>query len=140
MSKGRIELSDRLKGIDNSKSKQSISIPIGQPKAIQRLFRLILSQLNGVKLCQQDTHAILLLAKNLHTIQQADKELNKSGMVLITKSGYQQPSPYIAIRNKAETQAVKLMKQLGMTPAARKEQGAKPTTETTNELDNFLNE
>jgi P27 family predicted phage terminase small subunit len=138
--KGRTAISNKLNAVDNTASKQSIAIPSGQPKHITRLFRQILSQLNGIQLCEQDTHAILLLAKNLNTIADADKALDKGGMVLTTKSGYVQPNPYIAIRNKAQDNALKLLRQLGMTPAARLATRAKPTSETQDELEAFNND
>ena len=139
MSKGKHAIPIKLTGIDNTASKAAVTVPDNQPKHIVRLFRLILSELNGVQLCQQDSHAILLLAKNLDVIQTADRELAKTGYVIETKTGYQQPNPWVAIRNKAETQAVKLLRQLGMTPAARAATGAKPKQERQDPLDQFLN-
>jgi P27 family predicted phage terminase small subunit len=126
----------KLTGITTDKS--VITIPPGQPKHIVRLFGQILSELNGVNLCFQDTHCILLLAENLDTVQTANKAIAKQGHILTNKTGYVQPNPWIAIRNKAETNAVKLLKQLGMTPAARRATGAKPQSETLDSLDRFL--
>jgi P27 family predicted phage terminase small subunit len=136
--KGKNAIPLKLTGIDNTASKAQISEPVGQPKPIIRLFRQILSELNGTILTQQDGHAILLLAKDLRTIAIADKEILRQGYVIETKTGYTQPNCYVAIRNRSESNALKIMKQLGMTPASRKEQGAKPIQETSDPLDRFL--
>src|ERR1035437_4074888 len=134
MSKGKKALSLTLQGIDNIDSKNAIECPTGQPKHIQRLFRQILSEINGVQLVQGDAYSILILAQNLDLIAIANKELAKQGYVITSKSGYVQPNPFIAIKNSSTNICIKLFKQLGLTPASRKVQGAHPIPETQNPL------
>ncbi|MEL6599949.1 MAG: phage terminase small subunit P27 family [Pseudomonadota bacterium] len=50
---------------------------------------------------------------------EAERELAKTPTLLRTPSGYVQPSPWLAIANKANEQMLKWMAEIGLTPSSR---------------------
>ena len=50
---------------------------------------------------------------------QAEAEIQQYGMLIKSSNGYPMPSPYLPIANKALEQMLKILGELGMTPASR---------------------
>lgn len=69
------------------------------------------------KLTNTNIHTVAILANNLNTVEMASRELqNPDDFVLETKTGYKQPSPWIAIKNSAEKNVVDIGKLFGFDP------------------------
>lgn len=70
-------------------------------------------------LTEADGIALANLCQQYSLLQQAQAKLQKTGLLLKTKSGYIQQSPLVAIVSSAVDQVNKLCREFGLTPAAR---------------------
>ena len=70
-------------------------------------------------LTEADGIALANLCQQYSLLQQAQVKLQKTGLLLETKSGYILQSPLVAIVSSAVDQVNKLCRQFGLMPAAR---------------------
>ena len=70
-------------------------------------------------LTEADGIALGNLCQQYAMLQQAQAKLQKTGLLLKTKSGYIQQSPLVGIISAAVDQVNKLCREFGLTPAAR---------------------
>jgi P27 family predicted phage terminase small subunit len=68
---------------------------------------------------ESDRYALSMLAMCLSEVKTAYETMHAEGRVMQFESGAQQVSPYFSIFTKAMSQAMKIMAEFGMTPAAR---------------------
>ena len=66
-----------------------------------------------------DTAALNMLARNYSMFIQANKQLEKDGLTVTTDRGNIVPHPAIKIAKDAQTQAMKVMLEFGLTAKAR---------------------
>jgi P27 family predicted phage terminase small subunit len=85
-------------------------------KEWQRVSKLLL----GMKvLTEADYIALATLCQAYSTLIAAQKQMNKSGILYKTKSGYIQQSPLLGIITAQTTIVNKLLSEFGLTPASR---------------------
>lgn len=70
-------------------------------------------------LTEADGIALANLCQQLSMLQQAQIKLQKTGLLMKTRSGYIQQSPLVGIITAAVDQVGKLCREFGLTPAAR---------------------
>ena len=70
-------------------------------------------------LTEADGIALANLCQQYAMLQQAQAKLQKTGLLMKTKSGYVQPSPLVSIVAGCLEQVNKLCREFGMTPASR---------------------
>ena len=73
---------------------------------------------NGV-LENVDSAALTMLARNYSMFIKASKQLEKDGLTVISDRGNLSPHPAIKIAKDAQTQAMKVMAEFGLTAKAR---------------------
>lgn len=69
--------------------------------------------------CKLDKNAVELYCTTYARWREAQRMIDKHGMLVKTPNGYPVQSPYIAIVNQATIQLTKLLQEFGMTPASR---------------------
>ena len=70
-------------------------------------------------LTEGDAIALASLCQQYAMLQEAQVKLQKTGLLMKTKSGYVQQSPLVGIITAAVDQVNKLCREFGLTPAAR---------------------
>lgn len=86
-----------------------------------------------------DTAALTMLARNYSMFIKANKQLEKDGLTVISDRGNLSPHPAIKIAKDAQTQAMKVMVEFGLTAKARtKLPKLEATTGTETPLESFL--
>lgn len=66
-----------------------------------------------------DTAALTMLARNYSTFIKASKQLEKDGLTVVSDRGNIAAHPAIKIANDAQTKAMKVMAEFGLTAKAR---------------------
>lgn len=66
-----------------------------------------------------DSEAVKMLAYNLSAFYEASEHLTKEGYVSMSDRGNIAPSPWVRIQRDAQTSAMRLMKDFGLTLASR---------------------
>ena len=66
-----------------------------------------------------DTAALTMLARNYSMFIKASKQLEKDGLTVVSDRGNLAPHPAIKIAKDAQTQAMKVMAEFGLTAKAR---------------------
>lgn len=66
-----------------------------------------------------DTAALTMLARNYSMFIKASKQLEKDGLTVVSDRGNLSPHPAIKIAKDAQTQAMKVMAEFGLTAKAR---------------------
>lgn len=66
-----------------------------------------------------DTAALTMLARNYSMFIKASKQLEKDGLTVVSDRGNLSPHPAIKIAKDAQTQAMKVMVEFGLTAKAR---------------------
>lgn len=66
-----------------------------------------------------DLGLLAMYCQQVGTYQKAQRILNTQGYTVESPNGYEMPSPWVAIGNKALDQAAKLGIQFGLTPSSR---------------------
>ena len=66
-----------------------------------------------------DTAALTMLARNYSMFIKASKQLEKDGLTVVLDRGNLSPHPAIKIAKDAQTQAMKVMAEFGLTAKAR---------------------
>lgn len=88
-------------------------------------------------LTQIDRAALALYCSAWGRLVQAERELKRSGLVVTTKSGYQQKSAWLTIADTAWTQVLKACAEFGLSPASRSRVTAQPKEDTTDDAEFF---
>lgn len=83
---------------------------------IQDVLEMLKS--NGV-MEDVDTAALTMLARNYSMFIKASKQLEKDGLTVVSDRGNLSPHPAIKIAKDAQTQAMKVMAEFGLTAKAR---------------------
>lgn len=83
---------------------------------IQDVLEMLKS--NGV-MEDVDTAALTMLARNYSMFIKASKQIEKDGLTVISDRGNLSPHPAIKIAKDAQTQAMKVMTEFGLTAKAR---------------------
>lgn len=79
---------------------------------------LTMLESNGV-MEDVDTAALTMLARNYSMFIKASKQLEKDGLTVVSDRGNLSPHPAIKIAKDAQTQAMKVMAEFGLTAKAR---------------------
>ncbi|RIV20313.1 phage terminase small subunit P27 family [Fibrisoma montanum] len=80
----------------------------------------VAEQLHRLKmLASVDMGLLAAYCQQLGVFQKAQRELEANGYTMETHNGFEVPSPWVAIGNKALDQAAKIGVQFGLTPASR---------------------
>lgn len=66
-----------------------------------------------------DTAALTMLSRNYSMFIKASKQLEKDGLTVVSDRGNLSPHPAIKIANDAQTKAMKVMAEFGLTALAR---------------------
>lgn len=85
-----------------------------------------------------DTAALNMLAKNYSMFIQATKQLEKDGLTVTSDRGNIQPHPAIKIAKDAQTSAMKVMLEFGLTAKARTKLNKMQTAEEDSPLEAFV--
>ena len=83
-------------------------------------MKFVLEQLENIGvLAQVDSAALTMLARNYSVFIKASKQLEKDGLTVISDRGNIAPHPAIKIAKDAQTQAMKVMAEFGLTAKSR---------------------
>lgn len=85
-----------------------------------------------------DTAALTMLARNYSMFIQANKQLEKDGLTVTSDRGNIAPHPAIKIAKDAQTSAMKVMLEFGLTAKARTKLTKLATTEEDSPLEAFV--
>ncbi len=66
-----------------------------------------------------DKNAVELYCTSYARWLEAERQLQKHGLLIKSPNGFPMPSPYLGIVNQAIAQMTKLLQEFGMTPASR---------------------
>lgn len=87
---------------------------------VRKEWRRLAPMLDAARvLTEADYMALANLCQAWVTMQKAQAQLEKTGLLLKTKSGYVQQSPLISIVNSSMEIITKLSREFGLTPASR---------------------
>ncbi len=90
----------------------------------RREWRRIFAELERLgRLTRLDRGALAALCQEYSRYVEAQKEIDQSGAVLKTETGYAYPNPYVGIAKTSLRNYVTLCGEFGCTPAARVRQG-----------------
>lgn len=100
--------------------KTKFSIPADIEDEAKNYIQDVLKMLeeNGV-MEDVDTAALTMLARNYSMFIKASKQLEKDGLTVVSDRGNLSPHPAIKIAKDAQTQAMKVMVEFGLTAKAR---------------------
>jgi P27 family predicted phage terminase small subunit len=87
---------------------------------------------------ESDRMALEMLTICLAEVRRAYDELNTRGRTTVYENGVEQVSPYFSIMHKMISQAMSIMKEFGMTPAARTKVKAMAAPNKKSKLAQFL--
>jgi len=113
---------DRIKnGIEFSLLSNVPKSPTWLDAASRKMFIDIATLLISKNmLYESDIHLLAILAKELSVYEMSCQELKtKSKFVIETKSGYKQPSPWVAIRSQAQKNVREIGSLFGLDPLSR---------------------
>ena len=68
---------------------------------------------------EADAPALQLLAETWAERAEAQEQIKKQGQIVKMPNGWPGPNPYLPIRTKADQQITRLLREFGLTPAAR---------------------
>ena len=85
-----------------------------------------------------DTAALTMLARNYSMFIQANKQLEKDGLTVTSDRGNVAPHPAIKIAKDAQTSAMKVMLEFGLTAKARTKLTKMATAEEDSPLESFV--
>ncbi len=120
--------------------------PAGIPRAPQHLdklaqkeWRRMAKELHPLGLLTNiDLTALAAYCASFSIWIDAQKQIQKHGVLIKAQSGFPMQSPYLAISNRAMTEMRKWMVEFGLTPSSRSRVEAKPV-EKESELEKFQN-
>jgi len=91
--------------------------------------------INNKMLFDADIHNLAILAKELSVYEMACTELKtKSKFINETEKGYQQPSPWVSIRNQAQKNVREIGSLFGLDPLSRSRFNIKPDDKPENKF------
>jgi len=93
--------------------------PILRGKAATEWYRISKLLFDLEILTELDSTALAIYCQSWATWLDAEKAINKQGMVIKTQTGRTITNPYISIANKAAENMRKFLSEFGMTPASR---------------------
>ena len=82
-----------------------------------------------------DVMALAAYCNSYATWFVSGKKIKETGLLIKTPNGYYQVSPYVKIQRDAQDEMLKLLKEFGMTPAARARVGGSPEGDEDDEFD-----
>lgn len=81
---------------------------------------VVAGYLTEVKLLTNtDKSIVAAYCQQMGVYREAENALQTDGRVTVTDKGYQMPSPWVAIGNRALMQAMKIAAEYGLTPSSR---------------------
>lgn len=100
---------------------QKFKIPSDIESDAKEYMKNVLAKLeeNGI-LENVDSAALTMLARNYSTFIRASKQLEKDGITYMSDRHNIQPHPAIKIANDAQSKAMKVMEEFGLTAKSRK--------------------
>ena len=100
---------------------QKFKIPTDIESDAKEYMKTVLAKLeeNGI-LENVDSAALTMLARNYSTVIRASKQLEKDGITYMSDRNNIQPHPAIKIANDAQSKAMKVMEEFGLTAKSRK--------------------
>jgi P27 family predicted phage terminase small subunit len=100
---------------------QKFKIPTDIESDAKEYMKTVLAKLeeNGI-LENVDSAALTMLARNYSTFIRASKQLEKDGITYMSDRNNIQPHPAIKIANDAQSKAMKVMEEFGLTAKSRK--------------------
>lgn len=108
-------------------------------KQAQKEWRRMAKELHPLGLLTNiDLTALAAYCASFSTWIDAQKQIQKHGVLIKAQSGFPMQSPYLAISNRAMTEMRKWMVEFGLTPSSRSRVEAKPV-EKESELEKFQN-
>ena len=122
--------------------KNEFIIPADIEPEAQEYMAYVLEMLKESGIVEDvDCAALNMLARNYSTFIKASKIIEEEGMTVVSPRGLMNPHPAIKIANDAQTKAMKVMAEFGLTARARTKlpqlDGAK---ETDSPLEAFVKE
>lgn len=96
-------------------------IPKDIEKEASEYMKNVLQQLEERGVMENvDTAALTMLARNYSTFIRASKQVEKDGMMITNNKGNLEAHPMIKVAKDAQTQAMKVMVEFGLTAKSRK--------------------
>jgi P27 family predicted phage terminase small subunit len=106
---------------------EDLSPPADMREAARVHWNRLAPMLRSARLLTEaDRDALALLCNSQATYDEAHEQISRFGLVVKAPSGFPVQSPYLAIRNKAQEQVLKLLCEFGITPSARSRVTATP--------------
>lgn len=100
--------------------KEKFKIPSDIEKEAKAYMKDVLDMLNDNGVIENvDTAALTMLARNYSMFIKANKQLEKDGLTLISDRGNVVVHPAVKIAKDAQTSAMKVMTEFGLTAKAR---------------------
>ena len=122
-----------------SKEYKGITLPKGISNLTNNFIKNLIDTFDQEKkLNSLDSLSIYLLASNLDQYLEAEKEIKKNGLVVITDRGNQALSPYAQIQKSLMKDIISLLKELGLTLGSRAKIKVLDNPDENNPLLNFL--
>jgi P27 family predicted phage terminase small subunit len=136
-----IEGTDRPDRVNANEPKPKKCIPKApkeMTKRVKKYWPKIAKQLNACGiLTELDANALGAYCEMYLRWTDANKKLEKHGLIVLSPSKYPIQSPYLAISNKALEQMQKIAVEFGMTPSSRSRIQVPDGDEGGNEFDNI---
>lgn len=85
-----------------------------------------------------DTAALTMLARNYSTFIRASKQVEKDGMMITNNKGNLEAHPMIKVAKDAQTQAMKVMVEFGLTAKSRKKLPSMDKKDDDSPLEQFV--
>lgn len=96
------------------------TIPKDIEKDAKKYMQNVLEQLDNTGMLEEvDSAALTMLARNYSMFIKASKQLEDEGLTVTSDRGNIAPHPAIKIAKDAQTQAMKVMQEFGLTAKAR---------------------
>ena len=118
---------------------RDIQLPDGLTSAAEKQVRNIIERFDkDKKLDKLDSIAIMLLASNLQTYMECEEKIQEEGRVHVNSKGRQTLNQHYLIQKYTQSFILDLLKQFGLTPAARGKIKDNPDSEEPSPLTQFL--
>ena len=118
---------------------QKFTIPYDIQEEAKAYMRNVCDMLESKGVMENvDTAALTMLARNYSMFIQANKQLEKDGLTVTSDRGNIAPHPAIKIAKDAQTSAMKVMLEFGLTAKARTKLTKMATAEEDSPLESFV--
>jgi P27 family predicted phage terminase small subunit len=91
----------------------------GDPVALEEWRRMVPILMNMSMLTQADGAALGLYCLSYSRFRQAHEQLAKEGLVVVSLTGVEKPSPLLAVEARAVDTMRKLLSEFGLSPSSR---------------------